>query len=79
MMEERPPFCDPTNKKSIFEFYIWHVKRMFQPDKIEVQPLTGSTSNIPRQDKPSKIIYEDAKNNVYYFQSGQINCEFNIE
>jgi hypothetical protein len=78
-MEERPPSYNPTNKKSVFEFYLWHVRQMFYPDRIEVQPSISLTTQIPRQSRSSKIIYEDAKNNFYYFQSGQINCEFNIE
>lgn len=41
LIENKPPAVDPSNKRSTFEFILWHIQRLYEPDRINVKIYEG--------------------------------------
>ena len=55
---------------------MWHVRKMYNPETIDVVPYKGKIDPSRRQ---NLVIYEDSQQHAYYFLPGQVNCQYNIE
>jgi len=60
----------------LFKFVMWHVRKMYNPETIDVVPYKGKIEPSRRQ---NLVIYEDSQQHAYYFLPGQVNCQYNIE
>lgn len=72
----KPPPLNFGEQQSIFNFMLWHARRIYFPEPIRVESYS---KNLQQPSKTRIVLYEDQAKQVYYFYPQQINCRYNIE